>query len=510
MNRIKHLVVIVVIFAAIVVGVYKWHHPPSHSHPDSNDESEQDETLQLTAYSDNFELFAEVCPFVTEHESDLKVFISRLEDFKPLLEGSLRVSLIVGTDSIDQMLEKPEKPGIYHFKLKPAVAGLGKMVFDIETSLGKTQIVMPDIMVYSDEQEAFKAAAAAAVESSDGVRFTKEQRWKVDFATSEIRREPFGQIIRTMAQVQPSQGDERIISAKTGGTVFFNTVVTEGKAVRAGQTLFTIDGSATIDNNLAVRYAEAAGEYNRAKAEYERKAELAKENIVSQSDLLAAKTEFESAEIAYDNLRNNFPAGRQNVSSPINGYVTRVLVQKGEYVEAGQPALVVSQNRTLFIKADLRLRHFSLLNNITTANIRLLNSNTVHSLESLGGHVVSYGKSTDISNPLIPITFQVNNTAGFVPGSFVEMFIKTQTSSQAITVPNEAIVEEMGNHFVFVQLTPEFFDKRSVKKGVTDGVRTEIKAGNVAPGDRVISKGAIFAKLAQAAGALDAHAGHAH
>ena len=502
----KTVAVITAMFAAFIIsgcGECKKEHV-------SGDDHDHGETLQLTAYSSELEVFIEAYPFVAGQASNQRVFISRLEDFKPLTEGSVTISMIVGTDGARQTLDKPTKPGIYPFRLSPPAAGKGRIIVDIQTASGKSQIVIPDITVYTDKHGADKSAAAAAVESSSGVAFTKEQSWKVDFATTEIRREPFGQIIRTMAQVQPSQGDERIITARTSGTTFFNTVVTEGKAVRAGQTLFTIDGNATIDNNLAVRYAEAESEYNRAKTEYERKTELAKENIVSQSDLLRAKSEFTSAEITFNNLRSNFTAGRQNVSSPINGFVTRVLVQKGEFVEAGQPVLVVSQNRDLFIKADLRLRHFGLLNNITTANIRLLNCNIVHSLESLGGRIISYGRSADISNPLIPITFQVNNTAGFVPGSFVEMFIKTQTSSQAITVPNEAIVEEMGSYFVFVQLTPEFFDKRAIKKGVTDGVRTEISEGDVAPGDRVVSRGAIFVKLAQASGALDPHAGHAH
>ncbi len=170
---------------------------------------------------------------------------------------------------------------------------------------------------------------------------------------------------------------------------------------------------------------------------------------------------------------------------------------------------VVSQNRNLFLKAELQPRFFDVLNNITSANIRLLNSNRTYTLEELNGKVLSYGKTADINNPLIPVTFQINNRAGLLAGSFVEMFIKTQTNAQALTVPNEAIIEEMGNHFVFVQLTPELFEKMPVKKGVTDGIYTEITEG-ITAGNRIVSKGAILVKLAQASGALDAHAGHAH
>ena len=383
-------------------------------------------------------------------------------------------------------------------------------MFDIKTSEGVSQMVVQNIRVFSNEHDAHEAAADAAVSSSNGAVFTKEQSWKVDFATSEARRELFGQIIRTTAQIQPSQGDERIITAKTGGIVYFaNNDVVEGKAVNTEQTLFSIDGSGMADNNLSVRYAEAENEYIRAKAEYERKAELAKANIVSQSDLLQAKTDFTNAEAVYNNLRNNFAGGKQTISSPIGGFISRVLVRNGEYAEAGQPVLIVSQNRNLLIKAELQPKYFDILSGIISANIRLLNSNRIFTLEELDGRVLSYGKTTDIANPLIPVLFQVNNKAGLLPGSFVEMFINTQTNAQAVTVPNEAIIEEMGNYFAYVQLTPEFFEKRQIKKGVTDGVRTEITEG-IAAGERVVSKGGILVKLAQASGALDPHAGHAH
>ncbi len=500
--RIYHSIAIMLIMSVVAVGC-------GHSHNQAADEHAHEENLQLTAYSAAFEVYAEATPFVAGQPSDILAHFSFLENFKPITEGKITVSLITGTEGVRQTLEQPTRTGIYLFQLQPATAGNGKIIFDIETPAGNSQIVVPNITVYTDVHDAQHNAADAVATSTSGAIFTKEQSWKVDFATEEVKKEPFGQIIRTTVQIQPSQGDERIISAKASGAVVFNANVTEGKNVSSGQTLFTIDGSITADNNLAVQYAKAESEYNRAKAEYERKAELAKENIVSQSDLLQAKAAFTNAEAVYNNLKRNFSAGRQNITSPISGYVTSVLVSNGQFIEAGQPVLIVSQNRDLFLKAELQPRFFDVLNNITSANIRLLNSNRTYTLEELNGKVLSYGKTADINNPLIPVTFQINNRAGLLAGGFVEMFIKTQTNANALTVPNEAIVEEMGNYFVFVQITPEFFEKRPVTAGVTDGIRTEIKEG-IAAGNRIVSKGAILVKLAQASGALDAHAGHVH
>ena len=185
------------------------------------------------------------------------------------------------------------------------------------------------------------------------------------------------------------------------------------------------------------------------------------------------------------------------------------MVRNGEYAAAGQPVIKVSQNKNLFVKAELRPKYFEKLNAISTVTFRLLENKTTYTLDELSGRIVSFGKSADIANPLLPVVFQIDNRAGFISGSFIEMFIKTQSQTEALTVVNEAIVEEMGNYFVYVQLTPELFEKRPVKRGETDGLRTEIIEG-ISEGERVIGKGAILVKLAQAAGAIDPHSGHVH
>ena len=71
------------------------------------------------------------------------------------------------------------------------------------------------------------------------------------------------------------------------------------------------------------------------------------------------------------------------------------------------------------------------------------------------------------------------------------------------------MVEEQANYFVFIQLTPELFEKREVKIGLTDGISTEIISG-LTKNDRIVTKGAIIVKLAAVSNSLDPHAGHVH
>lgn len=479
------------------------------SHKEDHGHNHQD-MLQITGYSDTYEVFAEATPMAAGEETEILAHFTNLSDFKPLGHATVTASLAVGKEGVRQTASEPVRPGVYRFELTPETAGSAKLIFDIDRDGQKSRIVVDGLQVYADHEEAWHEAAEAVAKSSNGVAFTKAMSWKTDFATEPAERRPMGQVIRTMARVQPSAGDVRTLTAKSAGTVIFaDPHLTDGKAVAAGQTLFRIDASALADNNLRLRLKEAESNYDRARQEYERHQLLVKEHLATQSELLTAKNEYENARAAYESLRAGFAGGASSVTSPLSGYLTQLAVTNGQYVEAGQTLATVAQNRDLFLQADVQQNHYPLLGRINNANLRPMSGQTVYPLSELGGSVVSYGKSVEASSPLVPVVFRVNNSLGLLPGSFVEMYINAGDLTPVLAVPTGALVEEMGNYFVYVQLTPEYFEKREVTTGRTDGLYTEITSG-LDEGDRIVSRGAVLVKLAQATGTLDPHAGHVH
>ena len=270
----------------------------------------------------------------------------------------------------------------------------------------------------------------------------------------------------------------------------------------------SIVSSGMADDNLKVRTQEAATEYRLAKAEYERKKPLAEDKIISQSELQQARAELERAEAIYRNLTSNFSAGRQTATASMAGFIKQLHVVNGQYVEVGQPLVTIAKNNRLLVKAEVQQRYYPMLRNITTATLKQENG-VAYTLEMLGGRLVSYGKGVDDDSPLIPVMFEIQNKGGFLPGAFVEMFIHTRGTFPVITVPSIVLIEEMGNYFVYVQLTPEFFEKREVNIGQTDGLRTEVTSG-LDGSERIVTKGATLVKITQASGGLDAESGHQH
>ncbi len=278
--------------------------------------------LQITEYSNSMELFAEADPFAVGQNSSILAHFTWLDSFKPLENGDVTITLIVGTKGIKQTISHPVVAGIYKFEIQPQVSGTGKIIFDINSSQGKTQIIANNITVYDDIHDAEHAAEGLVHSETNTSVFTKEQSWKIDFATEHPKVEPFGQVIKTTAQVQSAQGDEILVSAKTNGIVMLSAQnVLEGKSVSKGQILYSVSGSGLADNNSSVRFLEAQNNYEKAKSDYERLKELAEDKIISEKDLLIAKNQYDNTKVIYDNLNENFSEAGESIISSMNGYI---------------------------------------------------------------------------------------------------------------------------------------------------------------------------------------------
>lgn len=501
-----------VLFVFFIVSCSPSHENEGHEHSTEADSHEGHEEIkfQYTAYSNDFELFAEADAFIVGEQANILSHFSTLPDFRAVEKGKITVFLSVNGKETKQALSEPTQKGIYSFDIQPATQGTGTLTFEISNEKGTYKVVVPQITVHANDEKAHEAAGKIVVSKTNTTVFTKEQSWKIDFATALPSSEPFGQVIKTTALVQSAQGKEYVVSAKTNGIVQFNSgVILEGRDVVAGQSLFTVSGSNLAENNIAVKYAEAKNAYEKAKSDFERSMELAKDKIVSEKDLLSAKHQYENAKAVFDNFGKNYNALGQTIVSPQAGFIKQVYVKNGTYVEAGQPVVVVSQNKSLVLTAEVPLRYAPVLANIKTANIRSATDNRSFTLEQLNGRVLSYGKAANSDNYLIPVALQVENNGSFVVGSFVDIYLKTFSNNLSLVVPVTSLIEEQGNFFLWVQVTPELFEKREVFVGATDGIKTEIKKG-ISPDERIVTRGGMLIKLAQATGTLDAHSGHVH
>lgn len=72
---------------------------------------------------------------------------------------------------------------------------------------------------------------------------------------------------------------------------------------------------------------------------------------------------------------------------PIAGFVKNILVKEGDYVTIGQPLVSVTQNRRLFLRAEVSEKYYPSLRTIGSANFKTPYDDKVYELKGLNGRL---------------------------------------------------------------------------------------------------------------------------
>lgn len=345
----------------------------------------------------------------------------------------------------------------------------------------------------------------AVAAHSDEIILPPAKAQAAGIAVSTIEPGVFNQVIKTSGQVMAAQGDESVAVATVAGVVSFHGKVIEGMSVGKGTPLVVLSSKNMADGDPVQRARIA---YETARKEYERMKELLPNKIVSEKDFAQARQTYENARISYEAVAKNHSAQGQAVTSPISGYVKNLLVKEGDYVTVGQPLVSITQNRRLFLRADVSEKYYPYLRTIGSANFCTPYNNKVYTLKDLNGRLLSYGKASGDNGYYVPVTFEFDNKGDIIPGSFVEIFLLSSPMENVISLPHTALTEEQGSFFVYLQVDEEGYKKQPVTLGADNGERVQILSG-VKAGDKVVTQGAYQVKLAGATNAIPAHS-HEH
>lgn len=358
---------------------------------------------------------------------------------------------------------------------------------------------------HNHEHEGHNHGEEAAAGHSDEIILPPAKAQAAGVEASIIEPGTFHQVIKTSGQVLAAQGDESVAVATVAGVVSFRGKVVEGMSVGKGTPLVVLSSKNMADGD-PVQKARIA--YEVSKKEYERMKALVPNKIVSEKEFAQAEQAYENARISYEAVAKNQSASGQVIPSPIGGYVKSLLVKEGDYVAVGQPLVSVTQNRKLFLRADVSEKYYPYLRTIGSANFSTPYNNKVYTMKELNGRLLSYGKASGDNGYYVPVTFEFDNKGDVIPGSFVEIFLLSSPMENVISLPHTALTEEQGSFFVYLQLDEEGYRKQLVTLGADNGESVQILSG-VKAGDKVVTKGAYQVRLASATNAIPAHS-HEH
>jgi len=353
------------------------------------------------------------------------------------------------------------------------------------------------------EQPASSNAATPKVQSAPSVSTDLQSRvdtMVVEYSSVKVALQLAGRII---------YGEDRFskISSPLQGRV----VEVRGKLgdhVKAGDILLVIDSpdisaaySEFVKEASELEYATRA--YELAKDLYENKALPQKDLKQAENDLIKARAEFRRAKERLLSLR--VPAGeldkplaeqkitsRFDMKSQLAGTVVERNVTPGQSVN-GDPTQVlftVADLDKLQVAADLYERDLDLVKVGQVAAV------TVEAYQGVSFPAVlsAIGDVVDPTTRTIKVRAMVDNeTHKLKPEMFARLNIDVGDTTQFIAVPREAVLEVDGKEFVYVAQVGNQYVKRPVKTATASNDQVRILEG-LAPGERVVTKGAVLIK----------------
>lgn len=354
------------------------------------------------------------------------------------------------------------------------------------------------------EEEAQKKETTQEI--SQEVNLTAESLKQINLETETVSLQPLTGFISIPAKVITNQDYEAQVGSLVQGRVH-KVFVKIGDFVKAGQVLMTVEGFDI--GSLKAGYMKAKAELDYTKANYERQKKLFDEKIGSQKVVLETQSEYQKALAEFkaednkihsvgltdDDVTNSKSSEEHTsstlpIKSPISGIVVERNVVIGQLVDPTINSFKVINNSSLWVDGQIYEKDLNKINHKTSAEF----TTSTYPGEEFDGKVIYIGQTVDEASRTIMIRGEFRNKNNKLkPQMFGELRLPIGENTMAIIIPDEAVVKEADQAYVFVQTGETTFEQRMVKTGISLNNRIEIKEG-LKVGEKVASKGVFYLK----------------
>lgn len=251
----------------------------------------------------------------------------------------------------------------------------------------------------------------------------------------------------------------------------------DGQVVRKGQMLIALDNSLN-----AAEVAQMQAEYDLALANLKRSEDLASRKFISSSaqDTAASNAQVAEAKLKLAQARSS----KMRIVAPFDGVVGIRSVSLGDYVKDGTDLVNVEDVHIL--KVDFRLPERNLTQIKVGQGIEVVADALPG--ERFSGNIDAINPRIDANGRSLEIRARLDNTGGKLrPGMFVRVRVIVGERTNALLVPEEAIVPQGADFYVYKVVEGQAL-RVPVKIGVRREALVEIVEG-LKTGDQVVTAG---------------------
>ncbi|MFA6540466.1 MAG: efflux RND transporter periplasmic adaptor subunit [Bacteroidota bacterium] len=222
---------------------------------------------------------------------------------------------------------------------------------------------------------------------------------------------------------------------------------TLGQYVQEGDLLTVID-----DRLKQLNYESAKINAEKLKKDYHRAINLFKDEVSSEQELDKARTDYESAKIAFDEAEKQLSYTR--ITSPIEGIITSKSIDKGDYVNTGSAVASVINTSKLKVKLNVSesdAYYLSQRDGLPKAGNRVIISTDIYSGIKYDGGITFVGSASDVAHNF-PVEIEMQNSSKhpLKAGTFVKVKVNISSEKLGLFIPRKALIGSIKDAQVYV------------------------------------------------------------
>jgi membrane fusion protein (multidrug efflux system) len=288
-----------------------------------------------------------------------------------------------------------------------------------------------------------------------------------------LEPEPFSERILTTGNVVASE--EVMLRPEVSGRVT-HLYIQEGSAVKYGDVLVKIN-----DADLRAELLRTQLQLELAEIREVRQKALLENRAIAAEDYEVALNLVKTLEAEIDLIQARI--NKTEIRAPFDGVIGLRNISPGAYITPSDIVVSMQDFDRIRLNFSIPERHAGRVQNGDRVQFTRLGTQRTYS-----ARILAIEPRIDATTRTLSLrAFADNPNREIIPGSFVEISLELREIPDALLIPSQALIPELGGASIFIA---DSGSARQVR--VQTGVRTEDRVqiiGGVSPGDTVLTSG---------------------
>jgi len=335
--------------------------------------------------------------------------------------------------------------------------------------------------------------------TSTAIEFTEEEKQAIEIETVMVASKPIASQLQAMGKVLAHPLRKAIVSYAFPARIA-QIHVRPGDWVKEGQELVTLQSEEVGEAKSA--FYKAIADHELARQNHEREKRLFDRGVGAQKNMLTTEAELKVAAANLDAAEKKLhvlgftEAQVKAISeshqvhpvitlfSPIGGKVVEYNVVLGGMIDQASEILTIMDPSLLCVDAEIYERDIAKMRIDQHVDVSV----PAYPDEKFQGKICYIGDVLKEETRTITVRTEVENRGNKLkPGMFADIRIFLNHQTQALVLPQEAILDDQDDKLVFVKQGNQFFP-RLIETGTKENSDVEVTAG-LEEGEEVVAKG---------------------